>query len=550
MDLPGAPTSGDACSSKHRQVLARTPIVLSELLSRLANYPLRDDAMILAEGFERGFTLGCASQISPRTAPNLPSIAANKLVARELIREEIAAGRVAGPFKHPPIKGLVCSPIGLVPKSTPGKFRLIHHLSWPRGSSINDGIDPHNGHVTYSSFDSIVDKIMHMGRKTALAKVDIRSAFRLLPVRPEDYHLLGFRFECEYYYDMAMPFGCRSSCKTFERFAKFLNWCIMQDCQAGSAMDHYLDDFLAWGKPNTSLCKKILRSFQNLCVTLGVPLASDKIEGPQTVIRFLGLIVDTDKMEIRIPADKIEKALKLVDIIIARRKVTLQCLQSVIGSLSFLCRGIRPGRAFLQRMIALTRGVRKLHHSIRVSRGAKCDAIMWKQFLVDFNGCAAFLPSEWQDNATLRFYTDASLTRGYGAYFAGHWFRGSWPTSMQSWSSIAVCELIPIVLAFLTWGTKMRNRKVLIYCDNQAVKEVLNKQSSRCSVMMTLVRILTLECLKLNILIRCVFVPSFSNQIADALSRNQLERFRALAPEADQEPTPTPRAHTVFCALK
>jgi len=241
MDLPGAPTSGDACSSKHRQVLARTPIVLSELLSRLANYPLRDDAMILAEGFERGFTLGCASQISPRTAPNLPSIAANKLVARELIREEIAAGRVAGPFKHPPIKGLVCSPIGLVPKSTPGKFRLIHHLSWPRGSSINNGIDPHNGHVTYSSFDSIVDKIMHMGRKTALAKVDIRSAFRLLPVRPEDYHLLGFRFEGEYYYDLAMPFGCRSSCKTFERFAKFMNWCIMQD--RGPADSHSIFGF-------------------------------------------------------------------------------------------------------------------------------------------------------------------------------------------------------------------------------------------------------------------------------------------------------------------
>lgn len=75
------------------------------------------------------------------------------------ICKEIAAGRRAGPFKTRPFHPFCISPLGVVPKKTPGEFRLIHHLSYPRGSSLNDGIPPDHTSVSYAT---IADAIRHI----------------------------------------------------------------------------------------------------------------------------------------------------------------------------------------------------------------------------------------------------------------------------------------------------------------------------------------------------------------------------------------------------
>ncbi|KAJ1161876.1 hypothetical protein NDU88_002356 [Pleurodeles waltl] len=116
-----------------------------------------------------------------------------EVVAKKLEKER-ALGRLAGPFKCPLLAGFVCSPLGVVAKKDPGHFRLIHNLSAPRGSSVNDAIDPQLCSVRYASVDNAVDKVRVLGRGALLAKTDIESAFRLLPVHPDDYHLLGFQF--------------------------------------------------------------------------------------------------------------------------------------------------------------------------------------------------------------------------------------------------------------------------------------------------------------------------------------------------------------------
>ena len=74
--------------------------------------------------------------------------AANLLSARQQlevvdtkIAEELAAGRLAAPFQSPRISPYVVSPLGLVPKKSPWEFHLLHHLSFPKSSSLNDG-DP------------------------------------------------------------------------------------------------------------------------------------------------------------------------------------------------------------------------------------------------------------------------------------------------------------------------------------------------------------------------------------------------------------------------
>ncbi|XP_052799424.1 uncharacterized protein LOC128231043 [Mya arenaria] len=56
------------------------------------------------------------------------------------------------------------NPIGLVPKKAAGQFRMIHHLSYPKGSSVNDFIDEDLSTVNYSSFDDAVAHLLELGQ--------------------------------------------------------------------------------------------------------------------------------------------------------------------------------------------------------------------------------------------------------------------------------------------------------------------------------------------------------------------------------------------------
>ena len=118
---------------------------------------------------------------------------------------------VAGPFSHPPLPNFRVLPIGVVPKKTPGVFRCIQHLSYPNGASINDGIPVEHSSVTYSRIDDAIGLILGSGVGSCLAKTDIKSAFRIIPIRPADYNLLDRYWRGNYYFDRCLPMGLASS---------------------------------------------------------------------------------------------------------------------------------------------------------------------------------------------------------------------------------------------------------------------------------------------------------------------------------------------------
>jgi hypothetical protein len=70
-----------------------------------------------------------------------------------------------------------------------------------------------------------------------MAKCDIEDAFRLVPIHPTDYHLLGFTWNNLYYYDRCLPMGASSSCQIFESFSSSLHW-IMENKYCAAGMYH------------------------------------------------------------------------------------------------------------------------------------------------------------------------------------------------------------------------------------------------------------------------------------------------------------------------
>ena len=206
--------------------------------------------------------------------------------------------------------------------------------------------------------------------------------------------------------------------------------------------------------------------------------------------------------------------------------------------LNFACSVVLPGRAFLRRIIDLTKGVRKPYHHIRLTRQCKEDILLWLNFLNSFN-IKSFLFARWLTSSNIKLYTDSAGSLGYAAVLSKHWFFGHWPDSWKS-LNITILELFPIVLATEIWGAIMCNHCIVFFSDNHTVVDIINKQTSCEPKVMVLVRRLVRNCLKYNILFKSKHISGVLNRECDLLSRLQVDKFKLLVPHADIQPTPVP----------
>ena len=292
--------------------------------------------------------------------------------------------RLSGPFTSPPFNPFIISPIGLIPKKDSGDFRLIHDLSTPKGNSVNDFVDPTEATVKYETFDDFVRLLLQLPKGALMAKADIKSAFRILPVSPSDYWKLGIFWDNNYYFDKRLPMGASSSCAIFETISTSIQWILQQF--GVLRVTHILDDFMFIGPPEAPDCASSLQLFLSLLQSLNIPVNPTKTVYPHTMITVHGIQVDSVTHLASLPPDKLNSIRTELQILLKKRSVRLRKLQSVIGLLNFACRAIRPGRAFLRRLINLTIGVKSTHHFIQINKEAKLDILTWQTFITHFNG--------------------------------------------------------------------------------------------------------------------------------------------------------------------
>ena len=103
-----------------------------------------------------------------------------------------------------------------------------------------------------------------------MAKLHLKNAFRLCPVRKEDWWLLGFKWVKKFYVYTSLPFGSRSSPAIFNQFAGLLCWLFVQIGEIPIVI-HYLDDYF-FVASTKDLGQANLKSAINLCEYLGVPI--------------------------------------------------------------------------------------------------------------------------------------------------------------------------------------------------------------------------------------------------------------------------------------
>lgn len=183
-----------------------TPIKTGPFKKFLVGYDQTISDFLLT-GFTQGFKIPYQGKRQFRFNSNLKSAKDNMDILLQKIKKEIDLGRAAGPFSTPPFPQIQVSPLGLVPKKNPGEFRVIHHLSYPDNESINDGISETNCTVQYQTVDDAIKLIKFYGKDCLLAKTDIEHSFKIIPIHPSDFELLGFSLEGQYFYDKTLPMG-------------------------------------------------------------------------------------------------------------------------------------------------------------------------------------------------------------------------------------------------------------------------------------------------------------------------------------------------------
>lgn len=230
-----------------------TPLNWQAWDEALAGHPDQRFRQYIVEGVRDGFRIGYDTQAAEMGLRSSPANMASALEHPEIIGEYLSSdGRVLGPLDPAAFPYIHTSRFGVVPKGSTDKWRLIVDLSSPEGASVNDGIESHLSTLSYVGVRDAAEGIRSLGKGSLLAKVDIKRAYRNIPVHPEDRWMLGMLWDGGLFLDTVLPFGLRSAPKIFTAVADAVEWVARQE--GVNFVIHYLDDFLVIGAPDSQEC--------------------------------------------------------------------------------------------------------------------------------------------------------------------------------------------------------------------------------------------------------------------------------------------------------
>ncbi len=144
---------------------------------------------------------------------------------------------------------------------------------------------------------------------------------------------------------------------------------------------------------------------------------------------------------------------------------------------------------------------------------------------------------------TVELVSDASESCGCGAWHGNSWFQVQWDRRADK-ISIAAKELLPRVLARVTWGHAWHAHQVRCLCGNQVIVAALQSRPSRDPGVMHLLRCLVFADAQLGCFLQGRYINTHANHLADDLSRNRVLSFLSKVPEAEKHPSPV--AHSCY----
>ena len=275
----------------------------------------------------------------------------------------------------------------------------------------------------------------------------------------------------------------------------------------------YIDDFV--GVCTRSKGKQHFKALYDLITDLGLPINPDKVDPPATELTCLGISINIDKSTLAIDQKKIEAIYQECCLTLELKYLNRQKFQSLLGKLLYIHKCVDPARIFVNRILHLFRsspGKRR----IKLSPDFFLDIKWFQKFVPDFNAIIFVdkpnLP--YQDSLHL----DSSLT-GLGGIWSNRVYTSPIVAIPGFDLKIVHLEMINILVALRLWGTFWKHSTVKIFCDNQAVVQVVATSKTKDPCLAACIRHIWLVCAHHDIKIQIEHIQPNKNTEADLLSR-------------------------------
>ena len=242
-------------------------------------------------------------------------------------------------------KPTIVSAISALPKPDSDDICIIHDCSMPTGKGFNSYAESE-----YFRFQTLEDALKLMGPGYFLAKIDLKSAYRSVPVHPSNYAGTGLKWKFKgskvkftYFVDTRLMFGGKKAPEIFNRLTQAVRRIMAR--KGFNAIVVYLDDFLIIGESQLA-CRAAFETLLSLLSNLGFQINWSKVVWPAQRLVFLGVLLDTVECTMSLPEEKLE-ALKsyLLEFSLWHRASKHQ-LQVLAGKLNWACRVVYGGALF------------------------------------------------------------------------------------------------------------------------------------------------------------------------------------------------------------
>ena len=329
---------------------------------------------------------------------------------------------------------------------------------------------------------------------------------------------MRFLWEGKLYQFAALPFGLASAPRLFTKLMKPVVAILRS---IGVRLLIYLDDIILFNQcPNQLLVD--MNSLVFLLRNLGLVVNDNKsIMTPVTQIEYLGMTIDSVKMELALPSAKVQAIIAQCRELRAQKTVTIQALARIIGTLTSTVQAILPAPLYYRHMQLLrTKALARISSyatKIDLDQGSRTELTWWIDHLKQWNGRSLISPGP-----DMVIQTDASK-KGWGAYREGpvnaQRFNGLW-SMQESKLQINLLELRAAEFAVKALSRERLNLHIHLKMDNVSALTHINKMGgARSRELIDATKSLWEYCLTRNITLTAEFLPGVRNTEADKLSR-------------------------------
>jgi hypothetical protein len=365
-------------------------------------------------------------------------------------------------------------------------------------------------------------------------KLDLRKAYRQISICPGDYNLVSYRWKKHIFCDTVLSMGLKNAAAICQRVTNAIAFMMFK---VGIAILNYLDDLA--GVETTDKAWFAFYCLRQVLKESGLEESKDKACTPSEIMIFLGILFNSRTMTMEVTEDRLQEIKLLVVCWLNKTNATLRELQSLIGKLNFVAACVRPGRIFINRLLNWLRSINEFHphKEIEIPSYVRQDLLWWEKFLSQYNGISIMLYEDWSKPDEI-FSTDSCLS-GCGGFFNGRFFHSEFSEQIKRRElDIGMLELITVIVALKLWGIYFRGKRIIVYCDNLSVCQILNTGRSRSEGFQNGLREVCYLTAINECEIKAVHLSSEENRIADSLSRWHLGKkyqddFKLLTKNSD-----------------